>query len=72
VLAPSRSSASPGTASTRTIAEHLQLATVVAATVAQRTPEIGMRMALGANRLDIATLVLKQRLGLTTQALRQQ
>jgi predicted permease len=76
----------------RTIAEHLQLATVlqrniagmlgafgalalllamvglygvVAATVAQRTPEIGMRMALGANRLDIATLVLKQSLALT-------
>jgi putative ABC transport system permease protein len=76
----------------RTIAEHLQIATmlqrqiagvlgafgvlalllamvglygVIAATVAQRTPEIGMRMALGANRLDIATLVLKQSLGLT-------
>lgn len=76
----------------RTIAEHLQLATilqrqlahglgafgalalllamvglygVIAATVAQRTPEIGMRMALGATRLDIAALVLKQSLGLT-------
>jgi predicted permease len=38
---------------------------VIAATVAQRTPEIGMRMALGASRMDIAALVLKESLTLT-------
>jgi predicted permease len=38
---------------------------VVAGTVAQRTPEIGMRMALGASRSDIFSLVLKQGLGVT-------
>jgi predicted permease len=38
---------------------------VIAGIVAQRTPEIGMRMALGANRGDIMTLILKQGLGMT-------
>jgi predicted permease len=38
---------------------------VVAGTVAQRTPEIGMRMALGASRSDIFSLVLKQGLCVT-------
>ncbi len=38
---------------------------VVAGTVAQRAPEIGMRMALGASRSDILSLVLKQGLRVT-------
>ncbi len=76
----------------RTIAEHLEVATllqrqiagmlsvfgalalllatvglysVIAATAAQRTPEIGMRMALGATRRDIVSLIVKQGLGMT-------
>jgi len=38
---------------------------VIATGVAQRTPEIGMRMALGAARKDIIGLVIRQGLGVT-------
>ena len=38
---------------------------VIAALAAQRTPEIGMRIALGATRRDIVSLIVKQGLGMT-------
>jgi putative ABC transport system permease protein len=38
---------------------------VIAALAAQRTPEIGMRMALGATRRDIVTMIVRQGLSLT-------
>jgi putative ABC transport system permease protein len=41
------------------------LYSVIATTVVQRTPEIGMRIALGASRGAIVALILKQGLGLT-------
>ena len=38
---------------------------VIAGIVSQRTPEIGMRVALGASHRDIVALILKQGLGMT-------
>ena len=38
---------------------------VIAAVAAQRTPEIGMRMALGATRRDIVAMIVRQGLSLT-------
>ena len=50
-------------ASSRSLLAMVGLYAVIAAGVAQRTPEIGMRMALGATRADIVGLVLKQGAG---------
>ena len=38
---------------------------VIAGIVSQRTPEIGMRVALGASHRDIVALILRQGLGMT-------
>ena len=37
----------------------LGIASVVSFTVAQRVPEIGVRIALGANRRDVMTLIVR-------------
>ena len=42
---------------------------VIAASVALRTPEIGLRMALGASRRDIMAMILRQGLGMTSVGL---
>jgi ABC-type antimicrobial peptide transport system permease subunit len=38
---------------------------LIAYTVSWRTREFGLRLALGANRLQVATLIVRQSLGLT-------
>jgi ABC-type antimicrobial peptide transport system permease subunit len=38
---------------------------ILASDVARRAPEVGVRMALGAQRVDVAALILKQGLSLT-------
>jgi len=42
---------------------------VIAAIAAQRTPEIGMRIALGATPRDIVSLILRQGLGMTASGI---